>query len=60
MVDYWTNFAKYGNPNGKKAGAWTPYSAKAPKLMEFNVSGDKATFNMTDNPKYLGSSFKWR
>lgn len=24
MLDYWTNFAKYGNPNGKEDGAWRP------------------------------------
>ncbi len=60
MVDYWTNFAKSGNPNGKDGGNWTPYSAKDPKLMVFDVNGDKASCTMTDNPKYLGSSFKWR
>ena len=24
VVDYWTNFAKYGNPNGKDGDAWQP------------------------------------
>jgi para-nitrobenzyl esterase len=60
MVDYWTNFAKYGNPNGKGNGTWTPYSAKVPKLMVLNVDGDKASCTMTDTPQYKGSSFKWR
>ena len=26
MVKYWTNFAKYGNPNGLAAGDWKPYT----------------------------------
>ena len=26
MVKYWTNFAKYGNPNGLAVGDWKPYS----------------------------------
>ena len=26
MVKYWTNFAKYGNPNGLTAGDWKPYT----------------------------------
>jgi para-nitrobenzyl esterase len=60
IVEYWTNFAKFGDPNGKNKGDWTPYSAKVPKLMEFNVDGNKASCTMTDKPKYLGSSFKWR
>jgi para-nitrobenzyl esterase len=57
MVNYWTNFAKYGNPNGKDGGTWTPYSAKVPKLMVLDVKGDKASCTMTDKPEYKGSSF---
>jgi para-nitrobenzyl esterase len=57
IVDYWTNFAKFGNPNGKKKSAWTPYSTKVPKLMEFDVKGDKASCTMTDTPEYKGNSF---
>ena len=31
MVDYWTNFVKYGNPNGKDAdGGWKPYTRSNP------------------------------
>jgi para-nitrobenzyl esterase len=52
MVDYWTNFAKFGNPNGKDQGPWTPYSAKLPKFMVFNVDGDKAACTMTETPEY--------
>ena len=26
MVKYWTNFAKYGNPNGLADGGWKPYT----------------------------------
>ena len=26
MVTYWTNFAKYGNPNGSKGGEWKPFT----------------------------------
>ena len=60
MVDYWTNFAKYGNPNGAENGTWTPYSTQNPKLMIFDVIGDKASCVMSDKPEYKGSSFKWR
>jgi len=59
MVDYWTNFAKFGNPNGRNKSDWTSYSAKVPKFMVLDANEDKATCTMTDTPEYKGSSFKW-
>jgi para-nitrobenzyl esterase len=43
MCNYWTNFAKTGNPNGMDADGskmpeWTPYTAENPPSMLF---GDK-------------------
>lgn len=60
IVDYWTNFAKYGDPNGAEKGSWTPYSTKVAKLMELDVIGDKAACTMTGSPAYKGSTFKWQ
>src|SRR5690606_32040764 len=40
IVDYWTNFAKYGDPNGEGGGDWTPYTAENPQWMLFDVEGD--------------------
>jgi para-nitrobenzyl esterase len=60
IVDYWTNFAKYGDPNGAEKGSWIPYSAQSPKLMELDVVGDKASCTMTSSPGYKGSPFKWQ
>lgn len=55
MVDCWTNFAKYGDPNGKDKIIWTPYTKESPKFMTFDVlEGDKASFVMTETPKFLG------
>lgn len=34
IVDYWTNFAKYGNPNGKSDGPWQPYRQDAPYVQK--------------------------
>ncbi len=58
MVDYWTNFAKYGDPNGKEGGVWKPYTKENPEFMLFDVNGDKADLKMTETPEYKGSSFK--
>ena len=35
MLTAWTNFAKYGNPNGEKDGSWTPCTRKNPNFMVF-------------------------
>jgi para-nitrobenzyl esterase len=56
QVDYWTNFAKYGNPNGKAAGEWTPYTTDSPKFMILDADADKAICSMSDSPKFLGPS----
>lgn len=55
MVDFWTNFAKYGNPNGKDAEIWTAFTKASPKFITLDVvEGDKASFVMTETPKFLG------
>jgi len=58
IVDYWTNFARFGDPNGKDGGLWTPYSAGLPEFMVFDVDGDEAACTMTDTPEYKGNSFR--
>jgi para-nitrobenzyl esterase len=54
IVDYWTNFAKYGDPNGKGAAEWTPYTASSPQFMVFDADDEKAIYKMTDTPEFLG------
>ena len=33
MMDYWTNFAKTGDPNGEGLPVWTPYTAENKAVM---------------------------
>lgn len=54
MVDYWTNFVKFGNPNGAEPGTWTPYTTAIPEFMIFDVIKDSASCKMTPTPEFLG------
>ena len=42
MVDAWTNFVKYGDPNGKDKEVWRPYTEDNQQfmLLKLGVSGD--------------------
>ena len=37
--EYWVNFAKSGNPNGKGLPEWPAYKAKSDMLMDFTPAG---------------------
>ena len=37
MITCWTNFAAYGNPNGRKDGPWKPFTAANPEYMIFKL-----------------------
>ncbi|MBB5266078.1 para-nitrobenzyl esterase [Catenibacillus scindens] len=36
MLDYWTNFMKYGNPNGSSDGVWQAYTKERPYIQDFH------------------------
>ena len=55
MVDYWTNFAKYGNPNGKSGDVWKPYTSQSPQFMVLDADNNKAQLTMTPSPQYKGN-----
>jgi para-nitrobenzyl esterase len=55
MTDYWTNFATFGDPNGKDGGPWTPFSAEHPEFMLLDADTDKAITTMTATPVHKGS-----
>lgn len=37
MMDCWTNFVKYGNPNGRSSESWKPFTLGNPYIKTFNV-----------------------
>lgn len=56
MVEYWTNFAKYGNPNGNDNGndIWTPYTQEKPEFMVLDANENNADCSMTATPEFKG------
>ena len=40
MLTAWTNFAKYGDPNGAEEGEWTPCTAESPQFMLFQLDAN--------------------
>lgn len=58
MVDYWTNFAKFGNPNGKNGDVWKPYTTQSPQLLVLDADTNKALLMMTTSPLYKGNAMR--
>ncbi len=46
----WSNFAKYGDPNGKSAGKWTPYTKDNPKFMVFKLDAREKESSAMGDP----------
>jgi para-nitrobenzyl esterase len=58
MLDYYTNFAKTGDPNGKDGGIWHPYTTASPEFLILDADKDKAVLTMSATPQYKGSLMK--
>ncbi|MBR5724154.1 MAG: carboxylesterase family protein [Bacteroidales bacterium] len=55
MLTAWTNFAKYGDPNGKDGGDWAPCTKDNQKFMVFKLDkDDKEASELTDPVTELG------
>jgi para-nitrobenzyl esterase len=60
MATYWTNFAKFGDPNGSGATRWPAFTASSPAVMHFT---DAPRVGPVPNPKnlqVLDAYFAWR
>lgn len=60
MATYWTNFAKYGTPNGNGVPEWPAFSDKNPVLMYFNQMPHTSPIPNIESLKVLDNYFKWR
>ncbi|MDP4217571.1 MAG: carboxylesterase family protein, partial [Bacteroidota bacterium] len=60
MGTYWTNFAKYGDPNGSGEPSWPPFSADHPEVMYFSQTAHAGPVPSAESLKVLDAYFKWR
>jgi para-nitrobenzyl esterase len=60
MGTYWTNFAKYGNPNSKGLPQWPAFNNKTPQLMYLKTNPHTGPVPDENSLKVLDAYFKWR
>ncbi|MDO3695566.1 carboxylesterase family protein [Wenyingzhuangia sp. chi5] len=60
MGTYWTNFAKFGNPNGELVPNWSVFSDKNPKVMYLTDKPHMGSVPSEKSLKVLDEYFKWR
>ncbi len=60
IATYWTNFAKYGNPNGNGVPDWPAFSDANPVVMYFNQTAHTGPVPSAESLKVLDAYFKWR
>lgn len=60
MGIYWTNFAKYGNPNGKGVPEWPPFNNNDQKVLYFKQTPQIGAVPSLESLKVLDAYFRWR
>ena len=60
MVNYWINFAKYGDPNGKDLPKWPVYNVENPIVMYLKGNPHTAPLPNLDKLKVIDEYYKWK
>ncbi len=60
MGTYWTNFARYGDPNSNEVPKWPAFSDENPVVMHFNKTPHNGPVPSAGALKVLDGYFRWR
>lgn len=60
MGTYWTNFAKYGTPNGAGSVEWPAFKEQTPSVMYFQQTPHVGDVPGLESLRVLDNYFKWR
>ena len=60
MATYWTNFAKYGNPNGKEVPHWPAFDDTTERVMYFKQQPQIGPLLDKKSIEVLDQYFHWR
>ena len=60
IMTYWTNFAKYGDPNGKGVPVWETFTNAQPRVMYFQQKAMMGPVPSETALKSLDKYFEWR
>jgi para-nitrobenzyl esterase len=60
MGTYWTNFAKYGHPNGDGVPEWPAFNDAKPAVMYFSQKPHIGPVPSVESLRVLDNYFKWR
>jgi para-nitrobenzyl esterase len=60
MGTYWTNFAKFGNPNGQGSVEWPEFNENKPSVMYFCQKPQVGPVPGLESLKVLDAYFAWR
>lgn len=60
MMDYWTNFARYGDPNGEGLPEWPAYAGGKPTVIYLKSDLKTGLFPNLDKIGVLDEYFTWK
>ena len=60
MIKYWTNFVKYGNPNGDGLLEWPEYEPNKASVMYFNDEFKIVKVPNRDKLDLMENFYKWK
>ncbi len=60
IMTYWTNFAKFGDPNGPGVPKWEKFTSKKHAVMHFKQSPQMGAVPSEESLKALDTYYSWR